>query len=462
MSEYAFEAAKRGSASIAWSFAAQTLAVDTSTPFSSTIALAYQSTIVAAFARWASVSGLVFTQVADAASVPIRIGFGTLAFNDELGETDYRYSRGVLFDDTQIRLLDPVIAPILSDTAGQFTYLQYGVTLFQVALHEIGHALGLDHTTDPATIMFPYVTTATDDLAAGDIEGINTLYPYYTVTLSNPTQTEGPLGQVDDYTFAVTRYSDPAVPLTIGYSVSGTASPSLAGSAAATAAEFVGGTFPAGQIDFAAGAITALVRIEVAGNAVRQPDQGFTLNLSSLNPTDSVTVRGTVSAMILDDDENTQVSAALLGVYRFFDTANGTHFYSTSEVERNALILTRTDLTYEGLGLQSVGSPSTDPAATAIYRFFDMTSGTHFYSASTAERDVITATRPDLKLEGTAFYEHATAQTGDTPVYRFFDLADGTHFYTSSAAERASIISSRADLREEGIGFYAPAQSINF
>ena len=57
------------------------------------------------------------------------------------------------------------------------------------------------------------------------------------------------------------------------------------------------------------------------------------------------------------------------------------------------------------------------------------------------------------------FYEHATQQAGDVAVYRFFDTSYGTHFYTSSASERASILAARADLKEEGIGFYAPASA---
>ena len=456
MSEYAFEAAKRSSTGISWSFENQNLLGDYTTPFSSTIAAVYQSTIVAAFARWSSVSGLVFNQVLDSATVPIRIGFGAFALTAELGETDYRYSRGVLANDTLIRLLDPSITPLLFNAAGQLTYVQYGATLFQVAVHEIGHALGLDHSSDPFTIMYPYATFLNQDLAAGDIQGINTLYPLYTVSLGSPVQSEGTTGQTTAYTYTVTRASDPSVALTIGYSVSGTAYPGVTGSSAAAASEFVGGAYPRGQLTFAAGASSASLTINVAGNTLAQPDQGFALSLSSFNPTDSVTVRGTLNAVVLDDDGYGQITGASLGVYRFFDTANGTHFYSVSQGERNTLIQTRPDLTYEGIGLKAVAAPSTDQSAAPVFRFFDVNTGTHFYSASTTERDSILAARPDLRFEGTAFYEHATAQAGDAPVYRFFDLSDGTHFYTASASERATILSTRADLRDEGVGFYAP------
>lgn len=114
-------------------------------------------------------------------------------------------------------------------------------------------------------------------------------------------------------------------------------------------------------------------------------------------------------------------------------------------------------MTYEGVDLTAVGTPASDPAAVAVYRFFDTAYGTHFYTASATERDAVLATRPDLTLEGTAFYEDATQLAGDTAVYRFFDTGTGTHFYTSSATERATILATRPDLSFEGTAFYAPA-----
>ena len=96
---------------------------------------AYQSTIQAAFARWAAVSGLTFTQVADAQSVQVRMGFGSFNVAAELGETDYRFSRGVLAGDTLVRLLDPatsatsVAATLTLDGQGNYVFSRYGVTL---------------------------------------------------------------------------------------------------------------------------------------------------------------------------------------------------------------------------------------------------------------------------------------------------------------------------------------------
>ncbi len=457
MSEYAFEAARRSSASISWSFATQTLPQDTGIPFSNVVGAPYQGIVAAAFDRWASVSGLTFSQVTDSASVPIRIGFDAFTRAGELGETDFRYAHGLLGTDTLIRLLDPASAAVALDASGAYSYDAYGVTLFQVALHEIGHALGLGHTTDPTTIMFPYASSTNRDLAEGDVEGINTLYPYYTVAAAAPVQVASAAGQTDTYDFTITRYSDPAAALTIGYAITGAPYPSLSGSVAADPAEFGGGAYPSGQVTFAAGSTTATLSIAVANSTTGHSDEGFALALSSLNPADSVTVRGQINALILDNSGYGQVSGNSLGIYRFFDSSNGTHFYSASEAERNTLVQTRPALVYEGLDLTAVATPSADQAAAPVYRFFDLTNGSHFYSVSGAERDAIQATRPTLVFEGVAFYEHAVPQAGDTPIYRFFDAADGTHFFTASAPERASILATRPDLHDEGIGFYAPS-----
>ena len=145
-----------------------------------------------------------------------------------------------------------------------------------------------------------------------------------------------------------------------------------------------------------------------------------------------------------------------LPIYRFFDDVHGTQFLTASLSETQTLQATRPDLVYEGIGL-TAANPATDPAAAPVYRFFDSTFGTHFYTDSATERDTVLATRPDLVNEGIGFYEHTTAQPGDAAVYRFFDSSAGTHFYTASVGERATIIATRPDLISEGIGFYAPS-----
>lgn len=154
-----------------------------------------------------------------------------------------------------------------------------------------------------------------------------------------------------------------------------------------------------------------------------------------------------------------ELSGDKLGVYRFFDTSTGTQFLTGSVSEANTTIATRPDLIYEGLAMAGIAPGADDPNAVPVYRFFDMSNGTHFFTTSQTEEANIAATRPDLVLEQTSFLEHATQQAGDVPVFRFFDASNGTHFFTSSDSERATISATRSDMTYEGVAFYAPPAS---
>ena len=140
-------------------------------------------------------------------------------------------------------------------------------------------------------------------------------------------------------------------------------------------------------------------------------------------------------------------------VFRFFDTSNGTHFYTASASERDMAIASRRDLTFEGVGLNA-DTPATDPNAAPVFRFFDTGTGSHFYTASADEKTGLQSSRPDLAFEGIAFYENLSNQSNDTAVYRFFDTRNGTHFYTPNQNEFASVIATRGDLINEGLAFY--------
>ena len=143
-------------------------------------------------------------------------------------------------------------------------------------------------------------------------------------------------------------------------------------------------------------------------------------------------------------------------VYRFFDTVHGTEFLTSTVQERNTIIASRPDLTYEGLGMTSIANPAGDTNAAPVFRFFNIQDGTHFFTTSASEAAGISATRADMTQEATTIYEHTTQQAGDAAVYRFFNINDGTHFYTNSASENASLIQTRPDMVSEGVAFYAP------
>lgn len=211
-----------------------------------------------------------------------------------------------------------------------------------------------------------------------------------------------------------------------------------------------------GSISFGAGVNSQQIAVTVNGDTTVEADESFSVVLS--NPTNGAGIASnTATVTLINDDGSAPVTPASIGVYRFFDTIHGTHFFTLSDQEKATLIQTRPDLRFEGLGLRAVNAASNDPNAAPVFRFFDARFGTHFLTASASERDTVIATRPDLQFEGTGFYEHAARQAGDIPVYRFFDTRYGTHFYTPDDGERATLAATRPDLRFEGIGFYAPS-----
>ena len=184
MPNYRLEGQSWAAQPISWDFAASTLAQDqAATPFSNLITQAdAQAVVESAFEAWSQVAGVQFVYAPqDSAAVDIRIGWGVFGpatgDGDTIGETSYRYDSATnrFVPDTVIQLLDPARDPY-SDASGTPTYAD-GLTLYQITLHEIGHALGLAHdTVDANAIMYPYASTENPRLALVDMQGLQAIY----------------------------------------------------------------------------------------------------------------------------------------------------------------------------------------------------------------------------------------------------------------------------------------------
>lgn len=180
---------------VTWSLADTNFA-DRGYQFTSFAPQGFLADIEAAFDKWSSVSGVKFDQVADSSTTDIRFGLNAVDGQDNVvGETDYitsGYKTSAGLDALRS-------ADIEFDTGENWTVKAGhevsadGLTLYQVALHEIGHALGLDHYSGGPAIMNPY--TGVSDLTASDIHGIQALYganasgDAHTVLISGPGQT---------------------------------------------------------------------------------------------------------------------------------------------------------------------------------------------------------------------------------------------------------------------------------
>ena len=148
--------------------------------------------------------------------------------------------------------------------------------------------------------------------------------------------------------------------------------------------------------------------------------------------------------------ENTKPRA----VYRFFNVHTGVHFYTASEAEmltvRNTLAST---YNLEGIGyaLDTSSTANTAP----LHRFFDRKKGVHFMTADENEKETIINTLGDkFSYDGIVAYVSKTP-TGAGTVYRFYNFRKDVHFYTASITERDMVIAKLGETyRYEGEGYY--------
>jgi len=178
-----FNGIRRSGPVITWSFASGS---GTSTsPISGSVQSQYQAVIERAIQTWAAATGLTFTQVPASAASDIQIGWGDFDTTSS-GTVGYTSSAGDNAGQIQsviVRLEDPAEDPLIAGIGGALTYSGTQTELYQVALHEIGHALGLAESSDPNSVMFPLLGPSNTSLDATDITDVDALY--------NPTAVAG-------------------------------------------------------------------------------------------------------------------------------------------------------------------------------------------------------------------------------------------------------------------------------
>jgi YD repeat-containing protein len=131
--------------------------------------------------------------------------------------------------------------------------------------------------------------------------------------------------------------------------------------------------------------------------------------------------------------------ADTLPVYRFYNTKNGDHFYTTSEDEKNT-VSNNPDSGYVFEKIAFYAYSSQISETTPVYRFYNPTTGDHFYTISEDEKNVV-INNPQwgYYFENIRFYVFKNQVSNSFPVYRFYNPTNGDHFYTASESEKENI-----------------------
>ena len=140
-------------------------------------------------------------------------------------------------------------------------------------------------------------------------------------------------------------------------------------------------------------------------------------------------------------------------VYRFYNPVTGAHFFTSSLAERNDVLAKYPNVWfYEGVAFVAAPAAGTVP----LHRFYNASAVAHFYTASEAEKAAVLAKWPTLfAYEGTTYSVALSAGAGRTAVYRFYNTLSKSHFYTTSSMERDNIIGRWSGIYHyEGVAYY--------
>lgn len=141
-------------------------------------------------------------------------------------------------------------------------------------------------------------------------------------------------------------------------------------------------------------------------------------------------------------------------VFRFYNLRTGMHLFTASPGERDVILGALPSYQFEraAFKVQTAATPGSLP----VYRFRNTNNGAYFYTISEAEKNAVLAL-PYFALEGVAWWARSAGSpgVGTMALHRFQHLATGSHFYSSSDAEVAVVRHNMAHLYAyEGVAFY--------
>lgn len=143
----------------------------------------------------------------------------------------------------------------------------------------------------------------------------------------------------------------------------------------------------------------------------------------------------------MDNARSTETADEIRSMYRMYNPNSGEHFYTRSSAEKNMLIFA--GWRWEGIGWYAPASG--DP----VYRLYNPNAGDHHYTMDPVERDILVLA--GWKYEGVGWYSDAEQSI---PLYRQYNpnARSGAHNFTTDLAENDSLVS--RGWNAEGIAWY--------
>jgi len=139
-----------------------------------------------AFGVWAAVTPLTFTEVTGTAPADVLVSWVTGDHGDGSPFDGPGHVLAHAFFPPPINPHPGIAGDMHFDDSETWATTHGGgnIDLLTVAIHELGHAHGLRHSTVGEAIMFPTYSGIKRTLAADDIQGIQSIYPAPVVELS--------------------------------------------------------------------------------------------------------------------------------------------------------------------------------------------------------------------------------------------------------------------------------------
>jgi sugar lactone lactonase YvrE len=148
-------------------------------------------------------------------------------------------------------------------------------------------------------------------------------------------------------------------------------------------------------------------------------------------------------------------ATGMMPVFRFFNMVSGSHFYTADAVEK-ATVQANMSAIFHYDGIAYYVNTANPDNNTPLWRFYNMRTGAHFYTIDPAEKaNLLTNMAAIYHFDGPAYNVCATNVPSSATVWRFFNFRNLTHFYTADPAEMNTVLTTlQSTYHLDGPAFY--------